>query len=55
MGWGAASNLTVGFVTEDGETVLNFVSTGASTIFPQGTAYGLTSTSGPKLQALGMF
>lgn len=32
----AASNLSVGFVTNNGTAVTNYISTGASTLFPQG-------------------
>ena len=33
----AAANLSVGFITEAGQAVNNYITTGASTIFPQGT------------------
>lgn len=35
----AADNLTVGFVTEQGASVVNTIQTGASTVFPQGLVH----------------
>ncbi len=37
----AAANLSVGFITEAGQAVVNYVTTGASTIFPQGIYHAL--------------
>jgi hypothetical protein len=35
----SAANMSVGFVTEAGQSVVNFIGTGASTIFPQGLVH----------------